>query len=123
MSEHLTINHTFEKCRAIFRQAPELENTTSVGQIMDVMRRVERTELEGISNYAEQFADYIQRFSTVELPYILAGMNRVITVLLHGLPVENSESINEKYEYCVELAAKRLKSTLITHMKENEGTE
>lgn len=123
MPESLTINHTFEKCRAIFRQAPELENTTSVGEIMDVMRRVERTELEGISNYAEQFADYIQGFSTAELPYILAGMNRVITVLLHALPGVDCESINEKYEYCVDLAAKCLKSTLVTHMQKNEGTE
>lgn len=122
MPERLTINHTFEKCRAIFRQAPELENTTSVGEIMDVMRRVERTELEGIINYAEQFADYIQGFSTAELPYILAGMNNVINTLLHCLPGADCERINEKYDYCVDLAAKRLKSVLMTHMK-NEGTE
>ena len=118
MSEHLKSNHTFEKTLATYKTAPDPESISFI-EMRKTMKEITKIELEGIANYFEQIARYVDSFGMQELPYILAGMNRFIEVMLNA-PGVDKELLKQKYDDCVMIAKKFLASTLIMQKKGGE---
>ena len=128
MSDHLIINDTFGKSRAVLeemtgRDIEEFDSAADViekfGNIKEICQKINVTEIKGIEEYARQFQSFVNGFPGIEVPYIFAGMKMFLDAVLSAPPFTNPD-IRQKYDMLLETIEKDTLRVIITQKAKRE---
>ena len=128
MSDHLIINDTFGKSRAVLeemtgRDIEEFDSAADViekfGNIKEICQKINVTEIKGIEEYARQFQSFVNGFPGIEAPYIFAGMKIFLDAVLSAPPFTNPD-FRQKYDMLLETIEKDTLRVIITQKAKRE---
>lgn len=128
MSDHLIINDTFGKSRAVLEgmTGQDIEEFDSVadviekfGNINEICQKINVTEIKGIDEYARQFQSFVKGFPGREAPYIFAGMKVFLDAALSAPPFTNPD-FRQKYDMLLETVEKNALRVIITQKVKGE---
>ena len=106
MSNHLIINDTFGKSRAVLEEMTgqdieEFDSAADViekfGNIKEICQKINVTEIKGIEEYARQFKSFVNGYPGMEAPYIFAGMKVFLDAVLSAPPFTDPD-FRQKYD-------------------------
>lgn len=128
MSDHLIINDTFGKSRAVLEEMTgqdikEFGSAADViekfGNIKEICQKINSTEIKGIEEYARQFQAFVNGFPGTEAPYIFAGMKVFLDAALSAPPFTNPD-FRQKYDMLLETLEKNTLRVVITQKVKRE---
>lgn len=128
MSDHLIINDTFGKSRAVLEEmtGQDIEEfdsaadvTEKFSNIKEIYQKINETEIKGIEEYARQFQAFIRGFPGREAPYIFAGMKVFLDAALSAPPFTDPD-FQQKYDMLLETIEENALRVFISHKVEKK---
>lgn len=128
MSDHLIINDTFGKSRAVLEEltGQNIEEFDSVadiiekfGNINEICQKINETEIKGIEEYGRQFQAFVNSYPGQEAPYIFAGMKVFLDAVLSAPPFTYPD-FRQKYDMLLEKIEKDTLRVIITQKAKRE---
>lgn len=128
MSDHLIINNTFEKSRAVLEEltGQNIEEMNSAEEvcrsfenIREICQKINETEIKGIEEYGRQFQAFVNGYPGQEAPYIFAGMKVLLDAVLSAPPFTELD-FRQKYDMLLEKIEKDTLRVIITQKAKRE---
>lgn len=128
MSDHLIINDTFGKARAVLEEMTgqdieEFDSAADIiekfGNIKEICQKIRVTEIKGIEEYGRQFQAFVNSYPGTEAPYIFAGMKCFLDAVLSAPPFTDPD-FRQKYDMLLETIEKNTLRVFISHKVEKK---
>lgn len=128
MSDHLIINDTFGKARAVLEEmtGQDIEEfdsaadvTEKFSNIKEICQKINVTEIKGIEEYGRQFQAFVNCYPGTEAPYIFAGMKVFLDAVLSAPPFTDPD-FRQKYDMLLETVEEHSLRVIITRKVKGE---